>query len=152
MQNAYLTQERYDEIVEDLKQLKTSGRQEIADRLKQAKDLGDLSENYDYQEAREDQRRLEERIGSLEGTIRHSVIIKKAVGASTVRIGSKVKVKRNGEIIFYTIVGSNETDPGAGLISNESPIGKGLLGKKVGDMVYVKTPKGDVPYQVMSIE
>lgn len=152
MQNAYVTQERYDEIVVELKELTTKGRQDIAERLKQAKELGDLSENFDYQEAREEQRRLEDRIARFEELLRHSVIIKKAVGAATVRIGSKVKVKRNEDVIFYTIVGSSEAQPGASLISNESPIGKGLLGKKVGDVAHVKTPKGEVIYQVLSIE
>lgn len=152
MQSAYLTQERHDEIIQELKELKTKGRQEIADRLKQAKDLGDLSENFDYQEAREDQRRLEERISSLEDIIRHSVIIKKAMGAATVRIGAKVKVKRNNDVLSYTIVGSNEANPAQGLISNESPIGKHILGKKVGDVVHIETPKGEIAYQVLDIE
>ncbi|MEK9194397.1 MAG: transcription elongation factor GreA [Patescibacteria group bacterium] len=152
MEITYLSQERYDELLRELKDLKMGGRQEIAQRLKQAKELGDLSENSEYQEAREEQSRLETRIAELEELIRNSSIIKKATGSATVRIGSKVKVRRNGEFFTYTIVGSNEAKPAEGLISNESPIGRGLLGKKVEDTVSVKTPKGEMKYQILAID
>ncbi|MEK7630073.1 MAG: transcription elongation factor GreA [Patescibacteria group bacterium] len=152
MNQVYLTQERHDEIVEEIADLKVSGRRQIAERLKQAKELGDLSENADYQEAKEEQARLEQRILNLEETLRNSAIIKKSAGAATVRIGSRVQVRKNGENTYYTIVGSNESQPANGLISNESPIGRALLGKKVGDAVKILTPKGEVIYQILAIE
>lgn len=158
METAYLTQERYNELVKELGELKVRGRAEIAERLKQAKELGDLSENSEYQEVREEQARLEQKIQQIEELLRHSSIIKKSTGG-IVEIGSKVKVKRNGrdaesnnEVAVFTIVGSPEADPTKGFISNESPIGRNLLGKKVGDVVYVQTPKGEVCYQILSID
>jgi transcription elongation factor GreA len=152
MDQAYLTQERYNEISAELVELKGNGRQAVADRLKQAKELGDLSENFDYQEAREDQGRLEQRINELEEVLRSSVIIKKSASTLTVRIGSKVQVEKNGGIVNYTIVGSNEAKPAEGFISNESPIGRGILGKKVGDVLKIKAPKGEVTYRILAIE
>jgi transcription elongation factor GreA len=155
LSHAYLTQERYDEIVHEVKKLKTDERKRVAERLKNAKDLGDLSENFDYHEAREEQSRLESRINELEEILRNSVIIKKASGNSTVRIGGRVTVTRPGEGLggtSFTIVGSSEAKPAEGFISNESPLGRALLGKKVGDTVTVATPKGTSAYQVVRIE
>lgn len=155
LSHAYLTQERYDEIVREVNKLKTDERKRVAERLKNAKDLGDLSENFDYHEAREEQSRLEARIHELEETLRNSVIIKKASGNSTVRIGGRVGVTRPGEglgVSMFTIVGSSEAKPAEGFISNESPLGRALLGKKVGDTITVATPKGTSAYQVVRIE
>lgn len=152
MQKTYLSKEKYKEIQEDLERLKSDGRRDIAERLKAAKDLGDLSENSDYQEAREEQLRLEQRISTLEETLRNSVIVQKAGGGSAIRVGTKVKVKRGKENVEYTIVGSNETDPVKGFISNESPIGKALMGKKAGDTVSITTPKGVANIEILSIE
>ena len=149
---AYLTQDRYDELQAELETLKTTGRKKIASRLKQAKELGDLSENSEYQAAREEQMRLEQKINQVEDLLRHSTIIKKPKGVETVEIGSKVKIKKNKEFISYTIVGSNEADPVGGFISNESPLGRNLLNKKIGDVVYVKTPNGEISYQILAIE
>src|SRR3989344_3168782 len=140
MDITYLSQERYNELQEELRLLRTEGRQAIAARLKHAKELGDLSENFEYQEAREEQTRLEQKIAQIEELLRNSSIIKKSASATTVRIGSKVKVRVNGETAVYSIVGSNEAVPARGFISNESPIGRALLGKKVGDLVYAKVP------------
>ncbi len=153
MNTSYLSKERYDEIVGEVKTLKTKGREAVADRLKQAKDLGDLSENSEYQEAREEQSRLERKINDLEELLRNATIIEKTSGAiTTIKVGSKIKVEKNDEEFSYTIVGSNEARPGEGKISNESPIGKALLGKKVGDVMIIETPKGGMSYRVMHIE
>jgi len=151
---SYLTAERYEELKKELEDLKTTGRQKIAAKLKQAKELGDLSENAEYQEAREEQRRLEQRINQLEEIIRNAVIIKKTDNPQTVRIGSMVKVKKinTSEINTFSIVGSNEAQPFEGKISNESPIGRSLLGHKAGEIVKIKTPNGEVEYQIISIE
>jgi transcription elongation factor GreA len=152
MEITYLSQERFEELSKELHELKTKGRQAVALRLKTAKELGDLSENSEYQEAREEQSRLEHRIFELEELLRRASIIKKSQSSQTVRIGSKVKVKKDGDVLTYTIVGSNEANPAEGLISNESPIGRALLGKKVGDSVSVKAPKGEMTYQILEID
>ncbi len=147
----YLTKERYDEIVIEIAKLKSEGRKVVAERLRHAKDLGDLSENSEYQEAREDQTRLEVHIEELEELLRNSSIIKLESGGVTVRIGTRVKLKKGTATIQYTVVGSNEAKPLEGLISNESPIGQAVLGKKVGDTIKVKAPSGIVEYQVVEI-
>ncbi len=147
----YLTQERYDAIVREVEKLRTEGRLAVADRLRHAKDLGDLSENAEYQAAREDQSNLESRINELEELLRNSSIIKQESGSLTVRIGSSVKVKKNGTLVEYRVVGSDEAKPLEGLISNESPIGQALLGRKAGESVKVKAPNGIVEYEIMEI-
>jgi transcription elongation factor GreA len=149
---AYLTQERYDELAAELRALKTEGRKDIADRLKHAKDMGDLSENFDYQEARDEQARLEQHITQVEELLKSAVIIKRPGGAETVRIGSKVTLEKDKVVSTYTIVGSNEAEPTAGLISNESPLGRSVLGKKAGATVAVRTPAGETTYQILAIE
>jgi len=150
----YLSRERHEEIGHELEMLKSEGRQRIAERLKQSKELGDLSENSDYQEAREEQLRLEQRIRELEELLRKSVIIKRAGGGVlSVRVGTHVRVRKEGkEDLVYSIVGSDEAKPADGLISNESPLGQALIGKKVGDDVEVTTPRGIVRYAILSIE
>lgn len=150
----YLTKERYEEITTELEGLKLEGRRVVAERLKHAKELGDLSENSEYQEARDEQARLEGKIAELEDLLRSSAIIEKnGNGSNGIRVGSKVTVKKGGEKRVFTIVGSNESNPTEGLISNESPIGQALIGKKDGDKVTVTTPNGvSVEYQILSIE
>ena len=151
MTTNYLSEERYREISEELTRLKGEGRRQIADRLKQSKELGDLSENSDYHEAREEQARLEMRISELEETLKHSSIIKRTDGA-VIRVGSRVKAKKGDEDFEFIIVGSSEADPAKGFISNESPVGSAFIGKSIGDSVVVKTPKGEVRYSVVGIE
>lgn len=148
----FLTPERKEELERELNELKTKGRQEIGSLLKRSKELGDLSENFEYQEAREEKNQLEQRISQLEHILRNSVLIKKSKKITTVQIGSSVVLKKDNQIFNYTIVGSNEADPQKGLISNESPIGQALLGAKVGDWVKVKTLKGEAIYQVLNID
>lgn len=150
----YLTKERFDEIVAELESLKLGGRRTVAERLKHAKELGDLSENSEYQEARDEQARLEGKIAELEDLVRSSAIIEKTGnGTGGIRVGSKVTVKRNGEKRIFTIVGSNESKPTEGLISNESPIGQALIGKKEGEKTMVATPNGNsVEYTILSVE
>jgi transcription elongation factor GreA len=152
MDTIYLTKDRYNELERELKELKTTGRTDIAAQLKHAKELGDLSENAEYEEVRNEQTRLEQKIRQFEEILRNSKIIEAESGKDLIRIGSKVKVKRNGETISYTIVGSDETNPSEGRISNESPIGRGLLGKKVGDVVTTATPKGNTEFHILEIE
>ena len=148
----YLTKQKYEELVQEIKELKSTKRQEVADRLKAAKALGDLSENADYQEAREQQSTLERRIVDLEEVIRQAQIIEKEEGCDEVAVGCKVKLKKGSEEIEYTIVGSQEAKPLEGLISNQSPLGQILLGKKVGETVKNQTRAGEVKYKILSIE
>ena len=148
----YLTKDRYEELKGQLEELKNAGRRDVAARLKHAKSLGDLSENSEYQEARDAQSSLERRIRELEVLLKTAEVIQRGEAGDSVGIGCKVTLKRNGEEVQFTIVGSNEARPVEGLISNESPIGKALLEKKVGDTAEVVTPKGTMQCEILKIE
>jgi transcription elongation factor GreA len=152
MDKHYLSQERYDALVEELQKLSTEGRQAVAKRLKFAKELGDLSENAEYESAREEKADLERRIAKLQALLRDAVIIQGTDGSDTVKVGSKVTLKKGETTLEYTIVGSNEADPLQGLISNSSPLGRGIIGKKNGEMVIVQTPKGEITYQIIAVK
>lgn len=152
MDNYYLTAERLEELKLELNELKTSKRIEVAERLKRAKELGDLSENSEYFEAREEQSQVEGRILELDEMIKNASLIKMTSGKSTVHIGSTIEVGKGDQKVRYTIVGSNEAKPEAGLISNESPLGRAFLGKEAGDVIKTKTPKGEVSYKILNIE
>ena len=147
----YLTAERFEELKVELVNLKTVRRLEVAERLKRAKELGDLSENAEYSEAREEQAVVESRIFEVEDMIKNAVIIKTGTDSKLVEIGSSVVVSKGGKETTYHIVGSNETKPEEGYISNESPLGKAFLGRKPGEDVTVTTPKGDVKYTIVKI-
>lgn len=147
----FITQEGLEKLREELKTLKAVKRKEIAQRIQEAKELGDLSENAEYVEAKNEQAFVEGRVAELEAIIKNAVIIDEKSRSDTVRVGSKVKVKMNGEIKSYEIVGSNEADPLNGRISNESPLGAALVGKKVGDEVEVETPRGASPVQINAL-
>lgn len=149
----YLTADRLEELKKELVDLKTNRRMEVADKLKKAKELGDLSENSEYTQAREEQAAIETRIIELEEMIRNAQIIMKGGGDhQIVKIGSTIEVERGGKRMKFTIVGANETKPEAGLISNESPLGKAFLDKKIGDKVTIKTPNGEAEYLITAID
>lgn len=148
----YLTKEKKEELENEVKHLISVRRQEIAAQLEYAKSLGDLSENAEYHQAREDQAACEERISHIENVLKNAVIMnthEKGVGA----MGASVTVSKKGEKEerVFTLVGSEEADSQAGKISNESPLGSALLGKKVGDVVVVETPKGNITYTIKKI-
>ncbi|MFM2383528.1 MAG: hypothetical protein RIQ72_100 [Candidatus Parcubacteria bacterium] len=148
----YLTKEKFEELQKELQVLKTEKRKQIAEELEYAKSLGDLSENAEYHEAREDQAALEDRIAQLESILANADIV--AVHHSnSVEIGSKVTVQKKGskDQRVFIIVGSEEIDTASGKISFKSPIGQVLLGKKKGDECEVKTPGGEVVYSIISI-
>jgi transcription elongation factor GreA len=148
----YVTPERLEELKIELENLKTTKRIEVAKRLKRAKELGDLSENSEYIEAREEQALVERRIYEVEGMIKNAVLITKpAKDTVTVQIGSTIEVEREGNKHTFTIVGSSETKPEAGLISNESPLGKAFLGREAGEQVKVRIPKGEATYTIVKI-
>jgi transcription elongation factor GreA len=150
-----LTLQGLKKIEEDLEQLKTVRRKEVAERIKEAIAFGDLSENSEYDEAKNEQAQLEEKILKLEMTLRKAKIIDEdEISKDIVTIGATVKVKdvEFDEIVEYTIVGSAEADPYELKISNESPVGKSLLGKKVGDIVKIQIPDGITKYEILEIK
>ncbi len=147
----HVTAEKLEELKAELETLKTTRRQEIAERLKRAKELGDLSENSEYFEARDEQQFVETRISELEETIRNAAIIKLVSGKDIVHIGSTIEVTKEGQNFKYTIVGPNEADPAKGFISNESPIGRAFLGKKAGETVEIEIPSGKATYTIAKI-
>ncbi len=151
MEKQYVSKEKLEELKQELADLKGRRRIEVGERLKRAKELGDLSENSEYFEAREEQALVEARIGELEDTIKNAEIIEKPSSTGIVSIGSAIEVKKDGQQIKFTIVGSNEANPTGGFISNESPLGRAFLGKKVGDKVTISVPKGKVEYTIASI-
>lgn len=136
---------------DELKALVTDKRPGVIERIREAAAHGDLSENADYAQAREEQSFIEGRIQEIEDMIKNAEIITHSTNHNTVTIGSTITVKVNGEDKEYSIVGSNEANPGAGKISNESTVGKALLGKKIGDKVTVTTPAGDKQYEITAI-
>lgn len=148
----YVTKERLEELKDELEDAKKAGRNDIAERLKRAKEFGDLSENAEYSEAKEAQSKLESHIVELENIIRNAVIIKKTHGKKTIDMGSTVRVERDKKKAEYMIVGSNEANPENGYISNESPLGVAFIGKKEGDVVEVETPRGIVKYKILEVE
>lgn len=148
---AYVTKDGLAKLKAELKQLKTVKRKEIAGRIQEAKELGDLSENAEYAEAKTEQAFIEGRIIELENTLKNASVISEEASGEVVQIGSTVMLKAGDTDKQYTIVGSNEADPSKGLISNESPLGQAFLGKKVGDIVEVKVPKGVVKYKVIKV-
>ena len=152
MQKQYLSKERFDELKQELEQLKTAKRIEIAQRLKTAKEYGDLSENSEYAEAREEQASVETRILELEDLLKNAAIVTKAKSSDIVDVGSTVVVKKGSKEMTYQIVGSYEADPTAGKISADSPLGKAFLEKKIGDKVNVTTPAGKSTYEILKIE
>ena len=145
-----LTQAGVDELKAEHSAL-VGQRPHVADRIKHARELGDLSENAEYQTAREEQDRLEARISELEHILQSVQIIKKPKSDGQVRLGSKVKLKDGGRPLEYQIVGTIEANPAAGKISDESPIGRALIGKKIADKAEIKTPAGTHTYKIIEI-
>ncbi|NLP48906.1 MAG: transcription elongation factor GreA [Clostridiales bacterium] len=146
-QKTKLTQEGYNKLTDELEHLKTAGRDDIAERISTARSFGDLSENAEYNEAMNEQAKMEARIAKLEQDLQSVEIIDGSLLTNkTVAIGSKVKILdiEYDEELEYTILGKNETDPEAGIISDESPLGKALLGKKKNEVVEVETPDGSL--------
>lgn len=145
----HLTKEGVEELKEELAKL-LDGRKEISERIKTARDQGDLKENAEYHQARDDQGQAEARISQIEHILKNVEIIA-VKNASEVEIGNTVELAGGKGKQTYTIVGSVESDPLEGKLSNESPIGKALMGKKVGDKVEIQLPAGTTNYTIKSI-
>lgn len=149
-----ITKEGLEERKAELNRLKTTGRKEIAEKIKIARDFGDLSENAEYDEAKLEQGQMEDRIIELENTIKNAQIIEEDTDSGRVSLGSTVKLydKEFKEDLEYKIVGSEEADPIKGLISNVSPLGKALLGSQEGQIVVADTPSGKMEFEVLEIK
>lgn len=148
----YLTPEGEIKLKAELKELTGPRRTELAERLRSAIQMGDLSENADYHKAKEDQAFLEGRIQEIEAILRTAVIIEKST-SDLVNLGSLVTVQEEGfDPETYAMVGAKEADPRQGKISNESPIGSALMNHKVGDVVTAETPGGKIKFKILKIE
>ena len=153
IQDSVVSREKFDEMVKELEHLKTVRRTEIAKNLEYARALGDLSENAEYQEARDLQAATEERIKKLEELVKYTKIVTEGKKKSEVSFGSKVSIKKEGstEIHEYTIVGSEEVDMRVKKLSHISPLGAALMGKKKGDVFTFQTPAGKQTYIIEKV-
>ena len=150
----YLTQEGYDKIMAELDELKTTERQKIASAIAEAREKGDLSENAEYDAAKEAQGLLELKINELEKTMANARILDASqLDTSKVTVLSTVRIKnvKNGKEITYTLVAESEADIKSKKISVSSPVGKGLLGKEVGEIATIETPRGNLEFEVIDI-
>lgn len=149
----YLTPEGLAKVKNDLQYLKTIKRREISEKIEEALKLGDLSENAEYHEAKDEHGLNEAKIRELEEVLTNAELITDSAGSKKcVNVGCTIEVKIDGNTRKYTIVGPSEANPGQGLISNESPIGQAFLGKKIGETVEVEAPAGMVKYKIVSLE
>jgi transcription elongation factor GreA len=150
-----LTPEGLQKLKEEIEELSTNKRREVAERIKEAREFGDISENSEYDDAKNEQAMLEARIASLEDKLRAAQVIDASnLSSDVVRVGSIVDVmdEDNGKSRSYTIVGSTEADPANSRLSNESPVGKALIGHKKGDLVKVPAPKGERKLKIVKID
>lgn len=148
----YISAEGLELLKQELARRIKETRHEIAEKINAAKELGDLSENFEYHEAKEQQGLNEARIIDIGEMIRNAVIVEESSGNDIIFLGASFSVETNGMEKTYTLVGSSEADPIAGKISNESPLGQAFIGKKKGDLVEIKTPGGIIIYTIKSIK
>ena len=147
----YISKEGLAKLEEELADRKTRQRKDIAERISSAKELGDLSENFEYHDAKEAQGTNEMRIVQLETMIKEAEVVAQTSGTDTVELGTTFVATLNGVEKVFELVGSSEADPLAGKISNESPIGRAFHGRRVGESVEVETPSGKIAYTVLRI-
>lgn len=147
----YLTKDGLEKLEKELVELKTFRRPQIIERIQKAKELGDLSENAEYQDAKDEQSFIEGRIVELENLINKAEIINNQLNGGQVNLGGTVIVECDGETKKYTIVGSREADPVQGIISNESPLGRAFLGRKIGETVEVEVPRGLMRCKIVEV-
>ena len=150
-QKHQVTEEGLKKIEAELEKLKAADRPETVKRMAAARELGDLSENADYQDAREQLAFIEGRIEELEAMLRHAEVVAPKAGSAVVQIGSTVTVESKGKTTVYEVVGANEGDPLQGKLSAESPVGKALLNHASGDTVEVRTPTGTGSYTITKV-
>ncbi len=149
----YLTQQKHEELQEELLSLIHEKRKEVAEHLEYAKSMGDLSENAEYQEARDEQAKVEARISQIEELLKHAEILQHRK-RDNIEAGSSIVIQKNGDKDKkeFILVGSEEADMSAGKLSYDSPLGQALIGKKKGDELSVDTPKGNIKYKIISVE
>ncbi|MDD4332863.1 MAG: transcription elongation factor GreA [Patescibacteria group bacterium] len=152
MPDQIITKEGYEKLKNELEYLLNVKRKEIAERIETAKELGDLSENAEYHDAKDAQAFNDGRIGELTAILKNVTIVESEHSKNEVSMGSKITVENGNGKKEFTIVSFNEVDPAQGKISNESPLGLAFLGKKKGDKVKVNTPRGEVEYKIVKIE
>lgn len=147
----YLSKEGLAKLRDELEEMVNVRRAEVAARIHEAKQHGDITENAEYEDAKNEQAFVEGRIQSISALIKNAVVIQETSSTGHVQIGSTVEVQSEDGKERFRIVGSAEADPGAGMISNESPVGRALLGRKKGDTVEVSVPAGDWHYKILGI-
>jgi transcription elongation factor GreA len=151
MSEQIISQEGYNKLKKELDYLLTTKRREIADRIEKAKELGDLSENAEYSEAKDAQSLNDSNILEISNILKNVTVVDNKKSKNEIGMGSTVTAKSGQKEKKFTIVSFNEADPLEGKISNESPLGLAFLGKKKGDEVIVKTPKGEMKYKILNI-
>ena len=155
MKEVILTSEGYTKLKEEIETLSTVKRRDVAERIKHAREFGDIAENSEYDDAKNEQAMLEHRIAMLEERLAHARVIEAdEISSDAVGIGTRVRLKDidANETIEYTIVGSAEANPQENRLSNESPVGKAILGKKKGEVVEVAAPRGSLKFKIMDIK
>jgi len=152
MSDQIITTEGFQKLQQELNNLISVRRREIAERIEKAKELGDLSENAEYADAKEAQAFNEGRIQEIQSILKNYTVVKNGGQKGIVSMGSRVTVKFDGKTKIYSIVSFNEVDPAEGKISNESPLGHAFLGHKKGDRIKVETPRGETEYEILKIE
>ena len=155
MKDVILTPEGYEKLKQEIEFLSNEKRREVADRIRTAREFGDIAENAEYDDAKNEQALLEHRIATLEERLRNArVITKKDVAKDVVSIGSKVKLRDIDakQTVEYRIVGSAEANPAENKLSNESPVGKAIMGHKKGDVVEVAAPRGALKFKILEIK
>ena len=155
MKEIVLTPEGYEKLKQEIEYLSTEKRREVADRIRVAREFGDIAENAEYDDAKNDQMLLEHRIARLEEQLRNARVIEKAeITADVVSVGSHVRLRDVDakQTIEYRIVGSAEANPAENKLSNESPVGKAIIGKKKGETVEVAAPRGKMKFKIMEIK
>ena len=155
MKEVILTPEGYDRLKQEIEELSTTKRRDVAERIRIAREFGDIAENAEYDDAKNEQMLLEHRIATLEERLRDArVIDKKSVPKDVVSVGSKVRLRDVDakQTVEYHIVGSAEANPSENKLSNESPVGKAIIGKKKGETVEVAAPRGKMRFKILEIK
>jgi len=155
VKDVILTPEGYEKLKEEIEYLSNDKRREVADRIRVAREFGDIAENAEYDDAKNEQALLEHRIATLEERLRNArVITKKDVAKDVVSVGSKVRLRDLSakQTVEYRIVGSAEANPAENKLSNESPVGKAIIGKKKGETVEVSAPRGAMKFKILEIK
>ena len=150
-----LTREGYEKLKKEIEHLSTEKRREVAERIRIAREFGDIAENAEYDAAKNEQAHLEARIAVLEERLAHArVVTKKEIKSGEVSVGTKVRLRdvKANKTVEYHIVGSAEADPAANKLSNESPVGKAIMGRKKGETVEVAAPRGKLTFKIMDIK